>query len=390
MTSRREFLAAGVALAGVGAASAYSRATVHGAGAIGVGIIGVGDRGRGLARILTNHAAADVVALCDVLPFRLEAGLEATGPGTETRTDYRYLLDDPGIEAVIIATPFHFHAQPFVDALDAGKHVYVEKTAFKGYRQIAAAEAAAAGSDRIIQVGYQYRHSRLYEHVAERLRSGDIGQVSRIECQWNRNGNWRRPVPSPELERAINWRMYREYSGGLVAELSSHQMDACNLFLDSTPVSIMGSGGVDFWKDGRETRDNTHVLVSYGNGVDVSFSCLTNNAHNGYLIRIFGSKGTILLNRDEAWIVREQLAGKEFGEVDAVSGATIVVDNAPATKIEFEHLGATEQAISDFVNSLHTGDAPRSGIRNGLLGAAMVQDSLDAMDSGEVQHFDWS
>ena len=83
------------------------------------------------------------------------------------------------------------------------------------------------------------------------IQAGEIGKVSSIQAQWNRNGNWRRPVTNSKYERQINWRMYREYSYGLTAELSSHQIDFSNWLLKSNPKKVAGFGGIDFWKDGK-------------------------------------------------------------------------------------------------------------------------------------------
>lgn len=381
---RRDFVGAGAALAGLAAVPAGVMAADD-REPIGIGIIGTGARGQGIAGEFAGIDGVDVVACCDVLPFRLEEGLAIAGPGTRGYDDYRRVLDDPAVDAVVIATPFHLHATHFLAALDAGRHVYCEKTAVKGYAQIDTVREAVRRTDRIVQVGYQYRHSRLYEHVVGRIRDGEVGVVTRIECQWNRDTDWRRPVPSPELERAINWRLYREYSGGLAAELSSHQMDFCNWLLDAAPERVMGAGGIDYWKDGRDVRDNIHLLVTYANGVEASFTCLSNNAHGGYEIRVIGSAGTVILKFVEAWIAREGTAAKDFDDVDGVSGATILIDDVPASRIEFPHTEPTAQALIDFVGSIRTGAAPRSDIAGGLVGATMVQKSLDAMDRGTVE-----
>ena len=109
---------------------------------------------------------------------------------------------------------------------------------------------------------------------------GDVGDVAAVQCQWNRNGSWRRPVPDPKWERQINWRMYREYSGELVAELSAHQMDFCNTVLGNDLQRIQGAGGIDYWDDGRETYDNVHVVCRYRSGVTATFTSLTSNADN--------------------------------------------------------------------------------------------------------------
>jgi predicted dehydrogenase len=198
------------------------------------------------------------------------------------------------------------HAQIEIDAINAGKHIYGEKTLAKGYDAIKQLiHKKFDRQDLIFQTGHQYHSSRLYANVVEMIKNGKIGKIAAFECQWNRNGNWRREVPSPELERLINWRMYREYSGGLTAELCSHQIDFVNWVLDETPKQVVGVGGIDYWKDGRETFDNIHLIYSYPSGIKATFSCLTSNAMNDYQIKVMGDKGTIILDYTKAWFFPE-------------------------------------------------------------------------------------
>ncbi|MCP4046435.1 MAG: Gfo/Idh/MocA family oxidoreductase [Gammaproteobacteria bacterium] len=308
-------------------------------------------------------------------------------------TDYRYLLDDPQIDAVVIATPFHFHAQPMIDALDAGKHVYCEKTLVKGHDQIAQVGKAVAKSDRIVQTGYQHRYSDHLQYIAGLIQSGAIGSVSKVNCKWNRNGDWRRPVPSPEYERAINWRMYREYSGGLTAELSSHQMDIIRWMLDSPPKQVMGTGGIDHWKDGRDTRDNTHLIVSHENGIVVSYECMTTNAFEGFRMTFLGTEGTIVTSLDEAWISSDKLDGEgpegvELpDDVDAVTGATMAVTGVKGKRIKLASFNPTQNAMAGFRKSILTNTKPAASVENGLATARTVQLSLDAMDNGSVETY---
>jgi len=242
---------------------------------INIGVIGTGSRGGGMIPFINQIDGLNVTACCDVIPFRLDEGLSKTDTKTKGYTAYQSLLDNKDIDAVLIATPLNTHSKIAIDALEAGKHVYCEKTMAKGLSGIDALVNKVNASDVIFQTGHQYHSSRLYTHVVELIKKGEIGKVTSFECQWNRNGDWRRNVPDPSLERAINWRMYREYSGGLTAELSSHQIDFVNWVLGENPNKIMGTGGVDYWKDGRETYDNTHLIYEYPSGVKATFRCLT-------------------------------------------------------------------------------------------------------------------
>jgi predicted dehydrogenase len=325
--------------------------------------------------------------LCDILPFQLEEAMALVGPETRSVTDYRHILDDPNIDAVVIATPFHFHAQPLLDALDAGKHVYCEKTLVKGHDQVEQVRKAVADTDRIIQTGYQHRYSDHLQHIAGLIRAGEIGSISKVECKWNRNGDWRRPVPSPELERAVNWRMYRKYSGGLTAELSSHQMDILQWLLQSPPRQVMGTGGIDHWKDGRTTRDNTHLVVTHENGVVASYTCLTTNAHEGFRMTFLGTRGTIVTTLDEAWVSADASAETLPEGVDAVTGATMSLGETPGRRIKLANFNPTRNAMAAFREAVLSNSKPAANVDNGLETARTVQLSLDAMDKGTVETF---
>jgi len=148
--------------------------------------------------------------------------------------------------------------------------------------------------------------------------------------------------------------MYREFSGGLVAELCSHQIDFVNWALDSTPTKVMGMGGIDYWKDGRETYDNIHLIYSYPNGVKAKFTCLTANAKNDYQIKVMGDKGTIILEYAKAWFYPEGNYNKKIGK------------------------------LIDFRESIINNNNPKSGIRTGANAAICVQMGLDAMYNDKI------
>ena len=170
------------------------------------------------------------------------------------------------------------------------------------------------------------------------------GKIASIEAQWNRNGNWRKPVPDPSLERQINWRMYREFSLGLLAELSSHQIDFANWIIKSNPQKALGMGGINYWKDGRETYDNIKVVYEYPEGLKATFTCLTSNAKDDYKIMVMGDKGTLTIFNNAAWFYPEGEYKPEYGEVDGVSGATTNWSEGKGTPLDIKHLDPTKQA----------------------------------------------
>ncbi len=350
---------------------------------VNFGIIGTGDRGSALIPIINGITDCNVIGCCDVLPFRLRRGINKA-PKAKGYTDYRKLLDNPNIDAVIISTTFNTHAKIAVDALDAGKHVYCEKTLAKGYSDIKKIIQNAKNSSKTFQTGHQYHSSRLYTHVVDLIKNGKIGKVNTFDCQWNRHWNWRRAVPKPEYEKAINWRMYRAFSGGLVAELCSHQIDFTNWVLNETPNKVTGFGGIDYYKDGRETYDNVHLIYNYASGVKARFTCLTSNAKDGYLIQVKGDKGTISIGFNDAWFYPEGNDNKKLGTVDGVSGATVSWDKDKGFPIHVNHMNPSQQALTDFKNSIVNNTPAISNLTTGANTAIAVQMGLDAMYDNRV------
>jgi len=389
---RRDFIKkTGLVSTGILASSSAIAAIGNNASAnstINIGVIGTGSRGAGLIPLLNGIKGVQVAACCDVLPFRLENGLKRAGKKSKGYVNYRKLLDNKDIDAVLVSTPFNTHSDIAIDAVDAGKHVYCEKTMAKGIDGIQALVNKVSGSKNIFQTGHQYHSSKLYNHVVKMIKNDEIGEVISFECQWNRNGDWRRKVPDPSLERAINWRMYREYSGGLTAELSSHQIDFIHWVLDENPKKIMGIGGIDYWKDGRETYDNTHLIFEYPSGVKAKFTCLTSNALGDYQIRVHGSKGTIQLDYNKAWIYYEKGFEKKLVDLDGVSGAT---ENphlqGKGNLINVQSIDPTKQALIDFKDAIMDNKTPISNVYTGASTAVAVQLSLDAMYNNEIVYW---
>ena len=311
-----------------------------GGGVVPWAMIGPGSRGAELLRHLSKTRAGRCLALCDIYPVNLKKALEIIGGDPAGYDDYRRMLERKDIDAVFIATPLHLHSQMTLDALSAGKHVFVEKTmVFKEEEVKQVKEAVVAHPKLVLQVGLQRRYSLVYRMGLEMVRRGALGKVTHVRAQWHRNGNWRRPVRDPKLERQINWRMYKEYSGGLMAELGSHQTDIANWAIGAEPRSVIGFGGVDYWKDGRETFDNVQCLFDYtgGGGQKLIYSSITTNARYGPTEQIMGDGGTLELGLEgasgEGTYWREPAAAKVTpagagAKEQWWAGATVAADSA--------------------------------------------------------------
>jgi len=347
---------------------------------INIGVIGTGSRGTGLIRTIEKIPNIRVIACCDVLPFRLEGAMKFADKKAKAYTNHQELLEDKNVDAVIISTPLSMHKDMTFDVIEASKHVYLEKTMTKNIDDALSLVKKVEGTNKIFQVGHQYHSSRLYANIVNTIKKGYIGEIKSFEAQWNRNGNWRRMVPEEGLEKQINWRMYREFSNGLLGELSSHQIDFVNWVTDSHPVKVVGTGGIDYWKDGRETYDNIRVLFDYPKGVKASFTCLTSNAYEGYQIKVQGDKATIVIKPTSALIYPELETKKELGMVDGVSGATIPTMNKEgAIPVNGNNDDPTGQALIDFADSIANNTEPISNVKTGAKAAISVRMALDAM-----------
>jgi len=387
MPNRRKFLK----IAAVGSASMIlplnnSFGILHARNSerVRVAVVGTGSRGKGLLNILKDLSFIEIVAICDTLPFRLK---EAQGivPKAKAYSQHLELLDHSGLDAVVISTPLNSHMQIVMDAIDAKMHIYCEKTLAKGSADtLAILEKVKSHHSKVFQTGHQFHSSRLYSHIVEKIQDGQIGTVTSVQAQWNRNGDWRRPVSDPRLERQINWRMYREYSSGLLAELSSHQIDFVNWFTQSEPEKVTGFGGIDFWKDGRETYDNTHVIYAYPKGIKASFTCLTANSKDDYQIKVFGDKATIIINRNQAWEFPEGQYDKEYGDVDGVTGATTNWMAGKGKSISIDHIEPTKQALVDFRDAIINSSMPLSNVFSGANTALAVDMGVRSMDTNKT------
>jgi predicted dehydrogenase len=271
--------------------NAQTAARVSASDKVNLAIIGPGDRGTYLMKLLFKIPSANIVAVCDDYPPYLQRAVEMTGGKAAGYADYHAMLERKDINGVIIATPLHLHTRMCLDCFDAGLHVFCEKALTKTIDEALVLEQAQKKTGRILQTGHQRMFDIRYLKAFEAMKSGKLGKITQIRAFWHRNNNWRRPVPSPELERKINWRLYREYSLGLMTELASHHLQVTNWFLESAPLSCMGSGSINYWQDGREVYDNVNVIYRYPNGVHVVYDSMISNRRHGLEIQILGDKG---------------------------------------------------------------------------------------------------
>jgi predicted dehydrogenase len=411
--SRRQFLeSTALGAAGLMLGSSTAPASVFGANdRVNVGVVGAGGQGTSLIRNLATVPNSKITAMCDIFEPNLNKGVNLAGSQPKSFIDYRKLIESKDVDAVVIATPLHMHYDVALAALGAGKHVFVEKTMMYSIRQCDhIVQVTKAHPSKVFQVGHQHRFDPVIHKVVAMAQDGALGKVTHIRCMWHRNGNWRRPVPKisfdprpwgyPDLEHLINWRMYRNYSGGLMCELGSHMIEICNLILGGPPASVTGMGGIDYWKDGRETFDNVTVVYNYPAGQKVTFSSTTTNAHDGEHIVIMGTEGTIEMGWDKALYFRE----KEKPELVNAEGATVIGSTGETMKASTESQkegaqvspqdeqkrSAVYRELESYVSCIREGKKAVVDAHVGRNAAAAVLSANRAMEEGRVVRIDSS
>jgi predicted dehydrogenase len=315
-STRRDF----VKQAALGTAVFLTQPTAKALGAndrVRVGIIGAGARGTDLLEQLSRVPNAELVAIADVYSHSRDKA-KRFGDRAQTFDDHRRLLDQKDLDAVIVATPLHLHAQHFLDTLAAGKDLYCEKTMTWSIPEAEQCLAAGKKSDRVVQIGLQHESSGALADAKKWIAEGMAGKVTQVNAWMSRNtphgkGQWVRPVPAdctehnvnwkaflngrPEREfdpyKFINWRLFWEFSGGNITENMVHQMAWIMSALDlPLPSAAYMSGGVFSEKDGREVPDTIAVTLDFPEMV-VTWESTFSNSRYGLGEHILGSDGTI-------------------------------------------------------------------------------------------------
>jgi len=401
--SRRDFLkgsAAAVAAASVGLiSSAGAQEAGDTVEPIRCGFIGVGSQGSMLLGKALRVPGVKMAGICDIYPPHLKRGLEIAGTA-RGYTDYRWMLERKDVQAIFIATPLYLHAPMAIDAMQAGKHVFSEKMMAYSIDEAKAMAKTARDTGKLLQIGHQRRYNALYNHAYKLIKEGVLGKITHVRLMWNRNGSWRRAVPDPQYERLINWRMYSDYSQGLMAELGSHQLHVANWFLEASPISVMGMGGIDYWKDGREVYDNVSVVFEYPDGVKVYFQSLTTNQHDGCYEQFMGDKGTIVVTTDGAHLFpepkAEELVWSSMAHKEKVGGKEAILLDADVTPRLKQQAGTGEQLstegpkkddylleVESFIACAREGKKPACDAIEGLQSAATCLLANDAMAKGK-------
>jgi len=392
MDSRRRFI--GRVAGGLAGSIAPSR--VLGANErIRLGIIGPGDRGMQLVREALGCPNTEMVAFADIYTRRLEEAKRLV-PGAKTFLDYRYLLEDPSIDAVLIATPQHLHCEHFVASLEAGKHVYQEKTmAFTVEHAKRMRAAYQRAGKRVVQIGHQGCSSGQIADALAFLKTGWVGKITAIHAHMYRNTphgkpQWTRPVypdmtqenilwkaflgEAPERpfdpQRYVNWRFYWDYSGGNFYENMCHQLAFWYKVLNlQIPRAVTAVGGVYLWKDGREVPDTMNVAMEHPEEILFSWDSGFGNNHLGSTEDVLGADGTISRGQQIRYIPQK-------------------VNRPDGTEMLGQTRSAPNAHMQDFLDAIRTGKPPNCPFELGFRVSIASRMAVDSYRQSRTMRWD--
>jgi len=331
--NRRDFLRS-AALTGTGAMFAPRLFAQDAAkDEIAVGLIGIGNQGIKLLEYAFRIPGVRFVAVCDVWEQQnLRRGrnwLKARDHEVNAYVDYREMLDqEKNLDAVLIATPDFWHAEQAAACLEAGKHVYCEKEMAQTLENCRLMVQAGHKSDRLFQIGHQRRSNPIYQLALKAIQElGICGQLTNCYGQWNRGvqdyitlseqRRARLEIPADVLakfgyenmEQFLNWRWFKKYSAGPIADLGSHQIDIFSWFLDANPSKVLALGSTNYFQ--REWYEDVSCMYEYetkAGSARAYYQILNTNSFGDYYERFSGDGGALTLSEspDRCFFVPER------------------------------------------------------------------------------------
>ncbi|HUD84588.1 MAG TPA: Gfo/Idh/MocA family oxidoreductase [Candidatus Saccharimonadales bacterium] len=377
---------------------------------VNFGVIGVNEWGREILHQLSLMAYAPVVAVCDNYPHALrKAGEEAT-KGAKTYADYKDLLADPNVQAVVIATPTGTHREIALAAIAANKHVYCEAPLANTIDDTKAIATAARDAVKIVfQAGLQERSHPQRHFLVPFIRGGALGRDVMARAQWHQHNSWRREAANDQRAADLNWRLDQKSSIGLIGEVGVHQIDVVSWFLRNRPAAVTGFSSMLLWKDGRDVPDTVQAVFEFPGGVNCMYDATLCNSFDDAYEMYYGTESTIMVRDSKAWQFKEAgspLGGwevyarkdtfyKESGIMLVANGShqTALVGNA-ASSDPYDHtplyyaldafaknVGQISQTVKDFTDLY--GDSDPKALMDKIKAlitqpAATWQDGLDA------------
>lgn len=355
---------------------------------IRAGVIGAGGRGR-LLTAEFKEIGAEIAAVCDVYQPNLEAGLKAASTGARGYRDYRRLLEDRSLDAVIIATPDHWHARMVIDAVEAGKDVYVEKPLTHTIEEAFQVVDAVRRTRRIVQVGTQRRSAPLFHEARAVMASGRLGDVRLVNSWWLNHQpplaarplegeldweQWLGPAPRRPLDpqRFFHWYWFYDYSGGLLIGQAAHMVDLFHWFLDSRgPLAVTCAGGrVNL--EGAEVPDTASILIEYPENCfavfTLGYKAMRYHPRQDQLAQFHGSRARLDVGREHFRLYPETREPELTPEREEARPGSFAA--------------ATRDHIRNFLECVRTRREPNAPVEAGLSTVIVLSMALDSLRSG--------
>jgi predicted dehydrogenase len=295
---------------------------------VNLGLIGAGGRGKGVMGTFQKTDQVNVTAICDIYAARVDEGL-SKAPGAKGFSEHRKLLESKDVDAVLIATPDHWHTGTAIDALNAGKDVYVEKPLTLKIEEGPRIVRAARVNNRICQVGMQQRSGQHYLQAKEAyMKTGKLGKITLARTWWHGNGAHLQKAPASmatqpsnldwarflgpvkwrdwDPQQFWNFRAYLDFGGGQVTDLFTHWIDVVHMFMEQdNPISASAAGGVYHYRDGRTAPDTINVLLEYPesktNGPwTATFEATLAPGLTGAAVEMVGTEGRLWITRGQS------------------------------------------------------------------------------------------
>lgn len=368
-----------------------------------VGLIGAGGCGQAIFKAALRCPNTEAVGVADVYSRRLDE-VKQFVPQIKTYADFRRLLDDKSIDAVLIATPQHQHALSFVPAIQAGKDIYQEKTMAFNPDHAKRMRRAFQGSGRVVQVGTQSISGAEYQKSRELATPERLGTITAIHTHHYRNaphGGWMRPVPSDcdlqhvdwsgfqgeaaphefSGDRVINWRFYWDYSGGNVFENMIHQVGFWYKVLDLKIPRRVTMTGANYLSPKMQVPDTMDVSMEQPENLLFTWNSMFGNRHYGEgADAVLGNKGTVL--RDEEGQVRYVPEGKgaasEAGVAEAPAAAPDIVGGSDTTNLHMQN----------FIDCVRSRKEPSCPVEIGFRSAIACQMAISLYRQGRTVSWD--